>query len=91
MIEVYSVLTQLKPGQVTTGHYIIEGDRLVMTFPDGKPVEVDRFSAPLSPGDDPAAIARVLTKKVRIALMGLTEAEDSFFNRDLVYEKIRRA
>lgn len=91
MSEVYSVLTQIAPARITTGHYIIENERLVMTFPDGKPVDADRFSALLRPGDDPEAIARVLTKKVRTYLMGFTEEEDAFFNRDLVYEKIGRA
>lgn len=93
MTEVHHVTVQLRgsspsdPGQVTDGYYIIDDGMVVMTHPDGNPVDEYMYRAPLRAGDSAIAIASVLTKQVRRGMMGLTEEQDAFFSRKLNYPK----
>jgi len=72
------------PGQISYGYYTIEGDLLIMT--DGeKPVRRmngDLVTRRLKPGDDPDAVARLLTKDFRRHIHG-----DTDFDRPLNYKK----
>jgi hypothetical protein len=72
------------PGQVSDGYYVLNAGELVMTHSDGEPVSPDQFRHTLKPGDDPAAIAGVLTRRCRRFLLGISEAEEAF-NRPLGY------
>jgi hypothetical protein len=60
-----------------------------MVAPDGSPLE-DRQGVPvikthiLRPSDSAEAIAKVLTRKVRRQMLGLTETEEAF-GRPLIY------
>lgn len=65
-------------GQVSDGYYIIEHDTLIMTKPDGMPIDPVLYRHKLRDSDDHNAIARVLTKQVRRALLGLTETQEAF-------------
>lgn len=71
-------------GQVSEGYYVVESGVLIMTHEDGEPVSPDQFRHTLKPGDDPAAIAGVLTRDVRRYMLGITKAEEAF-NRPLRY------
>jgi hypothetical protein len=73
-------------GRVTEGFYIIDGETLVMTKPNGGPVDETRFRHRLGPNDDPEAIARVLTKRIRLEKLGMTEDQASF-RRPLEYSR----
>lgn len=74
------------PGQVTNGFYVVEDGVLIMTKPDGKPhsgpdgkpIQNKTHRHTLRPGDNPDAIASVLTKKIRRETLGLTEEQESF-------------
>lgn len=66
------------PGQASTGYYTIDGDQLVMTHPDGEPVSPDQFRHKLKAGDDPNAIAGILTRQVRNFMRGISSAEEAF-------------
>lgn len=89
LMDVQKVIVQLQsatfgdPGQVTEGFFIIEGDQLVMTHGDGSPVD-DQYRHTLKPGDNPRAIAGVLTKQIRRSMLGITEASEAF-NRPIRY------
>lgn len=99
-MTVHRVIVQIRRpsefdrGQVTEGFYVIEGDTLMMTAPDGGPimgsdglpVDPDQFRHVLKPGDEPGAIAGMLTKKVRRHILGISETQESF-GRSLIYEK----
>lgn len=89
MSEVRRVIIQLrKPsdrdvGLVSFGYYVIDGETLVMTFATGEPVNPDQdgkgqFRHTLKAGDDPNAIAGVLTRQCRRFLLGISEAEEAF-------------
>lgn len=69
------------PGQVSEGYYVIEGNTLVMTHPDGEPISADQFRHQLNPGDDARAIAGVLTKLVRRQLLGISGEQEAFGRR----------
>lgn len=77
------------PGQVSEGFYVVRDGVLTLTSPDGSPL-MRSDGTPLekthrlTPGDVPEAIARMLTKKARRELLGLTETEETF-RRPLVY------
>ena len=91
-MTVHRVIVQIRapspldPGQVSEGFYVVEGGVLIMTRPDGSPVDPDRFRHVLKDGDSPAAIARVLTKLVRRDLLGLS-ADEEAFNQPLHYPR----
>lgn len=76
MTEVRVVYVQLKPDQVTEGYYTVNGDKLVMTFADGSPVDADRFCHTFKDGENAKQIAGRLTKLVRKSLLG--ELVDGF-------------
>ena len=86
-MTVHRVIVQIRapspldPGQVSEGFYVVEGGVLIMTRPDGSPVDPDRFRHALKDGDSPAAIAGVLTKLVRKSLAGMSEDEERFGRR----------
>lgn len=71
------------PGQISEGYYTVEHGVLVMTHADGRPVN-DEFRHTLKAGDEPAAIAGMLTRRVRRFMLGISEAEEAF-NRPLRY------
>lgn len=71
------------PGQVTTGYFLIKGGTLSMTQADGTPV--DGYSHELRPGDNPKAIAGVLTKRIRAGFM--SEAVPGF-NRTMRFARV---
>ena len=87
MMEVHRVTIQLRrptvgdPGQISEGFYTVSDGILTMTNPAGEPVDPDQFRHTLKPGDDPAAIAGILTRKVRRHVLGITETEESFGRR----------
>ena len=91
MPEIQQVPVQLRspsgddPGRVTVGFYIIEDGKLTMTDENGKPVRSpingDPYVHRLRPEDNAAAIASVLTKRIRSALRG----DDGDFNRRIEY------
>lgn len=84
MSEVRRVVIQLrKPsdrdvGLVSFGFYVIDGETLIMTYATGEPVSPDQFRHTLKAGDDPNAIAGVLTRQCRRFLLGISEAEEAF-------------
>ena len=90
MSEVHHVQAQVRPpsgddvGQVTDGYYIIENNTLIMTYSDGAPIHAELFRQELRPGQDSRAIAGLLTRKVRLSLLGKTEAQENF-NRRIEY------
>jgi len=90
MTEVHRVITGIRratgsdPGQVSIGYYTIQDGILTMTHEDGEPVSPDQFNHQLKPGDDPPAIAGVLTKQARRFLLGMSETEEAF-NRPIGY------
>lgn len=67
------------PGQVTVAYYVLRGDELVMTRGDGTPVDADRFTHKLRPGDSPDAIAGVLGKQIRREALKITEEQERFY------------
>lgn len=79
-------------GQVSEGFYVVRDGVLTLTSPDGSPL-VRSDGTPvekthrLAPGDVPEAIARMLTKKARRELLGITEIEEAF-RRPLVYQPL---
>ena len=81
---VHRVIIQIRrptlgdPGQVSDGYYTIAGNVLTMTHPDGEPVSPDQFRHTLKDGDDPAAIAGMLTRKARRFMLGISETEEAF-------------
>lgn len=90
MSDVRHVVCQIRPataddlGQVSDGFYVIEGQTLTMTGPDGEPVKAGEhiYQHQLREGDNPDAIARVLTKQIRQALTSATD-----FQRRLRYPR----
>ncbi len=83
-MTVHRVVVQLQAptaadplGTVTEGFYTLDGKKLQMTYADGRPVEGFPVET-ISPGCDPAAVARVLTKKVRRQVLGLSETAEAF-------------
>lgn len=89
MTEIKGVSVQLQRptgpddvGRITEGFYTVSGNVLTMTYADGSPVE--GFTFTLKPDDDAESIARVLTRKVRRQVLGLTE-EGEAFNRQISY------
>ena len=76
MPEVRSVIAQIRPanpgdtGQITTGYYIVDGDQLIMTHPDGAPVDEFRYRHTLSPTDREKTIAAIFTKQIRTEMLG---------------------
>jgi len=88
--EVRCVTVQIKrpkgddPGQVAHGAYIIEGDKLTMTTPRGKPerdLEGRTYTHRLADKDNPQAIAAVLTRQLRGALKGKSAPVSGFDKR----------
>lgn len=90
---VHRVIIQIRrpslgdPGQVSDGYYTVAGNVLTMTHADGEPVDPNQFRHTLKAGDDAAAIAGMLTRKVRRFMAGISETEDAF-NRPLGYENL---
>lgn len=82
MSEVKTIVVQMRrpspgdEGQVTAGHYIVEGNTLIMTLADGTPVEGFRYE--LRAGDDAEKLAAQMTTKVRRQLLGISETEEAF-------------
>lgn len=72
-------------GQVSEGFYIVEGTTLVMTRGDGTPVDDRQYRHELREGDNPDAIAQVLTRKIRRQKLGITDDSPDGFNRPLRY------
>lgn len=91
MSEVRKVLVQLRgsegddPGKITEGYYTVENGALTMTYPDGEPVHEFLFRATLKDGDSANSIAGLLTKDVRLHMMGITKEQDAFFSRPMNY------
>lgn len=72
------------PGQISEGFYTFDGTTLTMTKPDGTPIG-EQFTLKLKPGDNPAAIAGILTRRVRRSMLG-TSADEEAFGRPLNYD-----
>lgn len=66
------VLVQVAPNQVTYGFYTVTEDVLTMAHEDGQPVELSgmTFTHNLKTGDNPDAIAAVLTGQIRKMMQG---------------------
>jgi hypothetical protein len=83
-MTVHRVIIQIRrpsfgdPGQVSEGYYTVQDGVLVMTHEDGEPVSPDQFRHTLKAGDEPAAIAGILTREVRRYMLGITKAEEAF-------------
>lgn len=73
--------TETSPGKVTEGYYVVDDGTLVMTHADGKPVDPVQFRHTLQPGDSAEAIAKMLTRKVRRHLLGLSPTQEKFAKR----------
>jgi hypothetical protein len=74
------------PGQVSFGYFVMNGNKLTMTDADGKPVRRqngDTVTRTLLNGENPRAIAAVLTRDLRKRLNGTSD-----FNRPLSYPNI---
>jgi hypothetical protein len=72
------------PGRVSYGYYRVEGNKLIMTGEDGAALvdrQGNRYGRELGPADDPAFIARLLTRRIRDKVIG----ESAGFNRRIVY------
>jgi hypothetical protein len=89
--EIRQVYAQITPNEVAQGFYKLKGDVVEMVwFPDGAPVlrddldETSVFTAKVTPGIEPDAVARILTKKIRSARRG--ESIEGF-NRVIVYPR----
>ncbi len=95
MPEVYSVyVTVRRPtngdtGQFTTGYYTLADGVLTMTDSKGRHVRStnggDAYRHKMRLGDDPRAIAGVLTLEIHRMLRGET-AQTAGFNRPLKYQ-----
>lgn len=91
MTEVRSVIAQIRPanpgdtGQITTGYYVVKGDQLIMTHPDGTPVDEYRYRHALLPTDREKSIAAVFTKQIRTEMLGEQVAG---FTRSLDYPNL---
>lgn len=89
-MTVHHVVIQIRrpvdvdPGQISEGYYTVEDGILTMTHADGVPVSPDQFRCVLKDVDDPAAIARVLTREVRSYVLGISKDAEAF-NRPLDY------
>lgn len=90
MPEVRSVLAQIRPanpgdtGQITTGYYVVDGDQLVMTHPDGQPVDEFRYRHTMRSNDREQTIAAIFTKQIRTEMLGEIVPG---FTRSLSYPK----
>ena len=84
------------PGRVTEGYYIVDpfddgsGGVLVMTHPDGRPVDPVEFRHKIVAGDNVKAIAMMMTRKVRRHLLGLSPVQEKFA-RKIEYPKMGAA
>lgn len=67
-------------GTVTEGFYVVEGNKLTMTFANGEPVQIDgkTVERTLVEGDNPRRIAGRLVPQVRRALTGKSSGEEKF-------------
>lgn len=89
-MTVHRVIIQIRrpspgdPGQVSDGYYAVADGVLVMTNPAGEPIDPDQFRHKLKPGDNPAAIAGILTRKIRRLILGITKEQEAF-GRPLAY------
>lgn len=78
MSDVQSVIVQIRAaspgdaGQITTGFYVVQDGVLTMTSPDGIPVNAALYRHTLAPADNEKRIAAVLTKQIRMQMMGET-------------------
>jgi hypothetical protein len=79
MIEVHSVIVQVKPpgpnfpGQVAHGRYTVTDGVVTLTDHDGNPVrdgEGRTYTEKLEPSGDARAVAGRLTKRLRAVLRG---------------------
>ena len=95
--EVFQVIAQVKKpskqlplGQVALGFYVLDdGGVVTMTDRQGKPAEDmngKKYSHPLEPNEDAAAIARKMTRELRLALQGNAPIND--FDRPIKYPKM---
>jgi hypothetical protein len=91
--EVYRVIVQIRPragddpGQVTNGYYTLDGQVLTMTDGDGRPVRRrngEQYIHRLQEGEGAAAVARRLTREVRLMARGETGVAG--FHRKLRYD-----
>jgi hypothetical protein len=77
------------PGQVAYGYYKLDKGLLTMTTPDGVTMRRDKTGEPythvMKPGDDPGALARVMTRKIHETLHGKTMAS---FTRPIRYPRV---
>jgi hypothetical protein len=82
-VQVLPVSDALPQGQTTFGFYIIvDGDRMIMTDGDGKPVRRQNgelYEHVLEPDQDPRPIAVRFTREIRKAALG--EAIPGFYRR----------
>lgn len=68
------------PGKIGTGHYIVLDNTVLLTDPNGHPIDRVRFGRKLDAGGDAKAVACVLTRQ---RLSG----KSTSFNRPLQYPK----
>lgn len=68
------------PGKIGTGHYTVEDNTVLLTDPNGHPIDRVRFGRKLKPGEDAKAVACVLTRQ---RLSG----KSTSFNRPIQYPK----
>jgi hypothetical protein len=76
-------------GQVTEGFYKVDGDVLIMTDREGKPMRNELngeiWSRKLEPDANPRTAARVLTLQIRGSLRGISD-----FHRPINYGDIKK-
>jgi hypothetical protein len=62
--------TAWSEGSVTEGYYVLDGDKLTMTFANGEPVKIDDqlVERTLVGGEDPRLVAGRLVREIRQAL-----------------------
>jgi hypothetical protein len=81
--EVYKVTVQIRgpegddPGQVSVGYYTLDGQVLTMTDGEGRPVRRgngEQYIHRLQEGEGAQAVAKRLTREVRLMARGETVA-----------------
>lgn len=71
MTEVRPVVTYLGPNEVARGLFTYEGDTVTIVTSDGSPTVIDDITfTEKSPPEHAEAIAKVLIRRIRKALLG---------------------
>jgi hypothetical protein len=90
-MTVKEVVAQLRPsapgetGEITIGYYVVDRDKLTMTYPDGEPVDEYLYRHRLLPNDNEKTIAAMFTKQIRTAAL---DEKVPGFTRSLSYPKL---